>query len=328
MGSTIEERYKRTLSKGENDSISTEDALRLILGGATEAANLKATMRFSSRGNDFADARARAKSLFDREYGGTNRHSSEASVQPVSEMSNALAKALLSLKSASFTRIVRIDAVAEAKLGTTGRSSIPRTFPSVQDLLQLGIFGPDRGELFRLFLKAPPSLSPSNVRIKACSEHDHGHGVSLILPPTSSGRTASGNIDPSAATAPVEVSLSDQVIGQLKDVAKEGFSFVEYFSEQSWEGKDEGGVSMNVAEKFPLATVVSITESSHSAEDQMAVLKARANGMVALGRGPEQKVHPKGANNVICHTKIDKALLGKVYESPEMFRYQLFSLPL
>ena len=296
---------------GMGSSFSSEDALRLILGGATKAANMKATMRFTSRGNDFAYAKTRAKYLFDREYG---QNGAKTSL----DMSHALAKAITSLKSASFTRIIRIDAQAAAQLEKNegGRGLLPLTFPSVRDLLQLGISGADRGELFRLYLQAPTSLQPSQVRIKACSEHDHGHGVSLILPPTAGGASGAG------------VSLSSQVLAQLRDVAEEGFSFVEYFSEQSWNGQDQGGVSLRVAERFPLSTVVSITESSHSADAQMSALKARAKGMAALGRGPERSTHPKGANNVVCHTKIDKTLLGKVYESPEMFRYQLFSLPL
>ena len=129
MGSSIEERYKSVVPDSKETSLSSEDALRLILGGATKAANLKATMRFTSSGNDFADAKAKAKYLFDREYGDNGIKSSSSSSSSSSpsmssfDMSHALAKAITSLKSASFTRIIRIDAVAAAQLGKNGEGS-------------------------------------------------------------------------------------------------------------------------------------------------------------------------------------------------------------
>lgn len=79
------------------------------------------------------------------------------------------------------------------------------------------------------------------------------------------------------------------------------FSVVEYNS-------GAGALSLNLARKFPEATIVSVEQSPRLTDAHLA----------AVMRGEHN-------NNIICRREVDKTLASDLRESPEFFRYQILT---
>lgn len=327
-GTALEKEYKMIMEQDDSlrnptDDQPPHDIFKAIFGSAANTAGFKATLRFTSQNNEFAKSTLNARIHRNRQ-----RRQDKASDDIPKEYydpQNELHRALDMMKQSPFTRILRVDISSwAAKQGTSTkeehRPSYP-LLPNVFSLLQLGVTGTDRARIFRQYVRVPHHFTSSNVLVSPLSLA--GDSISLHL------------LDPTDLRLKEVPRYSHEaVLDALEDTAMTGFSFVEFFGDRSWEEGRNKGLSMLVADKYPLATVLSISDSQEFTNVQMNTLEEYSNGLPALGRTSynlsysNQVERIRGANTLICKTAIDADIFNDIYESPEMFRYQVFSLPL
>ncbi len=209
-----------------------------------------------------------------------------------------------------------------------------RTGVSLYTLLHLDIIHSMRADLFRMYLQLPlhlitqnmkedVKLLPINIRYSTDESLSIMQGISKghLIYYGKDGRSYSSNnlLHNSGKTKDVREDTILSEMGKIDIDTGAGpgrFSYVEYFS-------GNGKLSIALARAHPLATVISIEHNKAAVKRHLKRLRKLAKDKSAIAKLNQNAPADIAANNMVCRTKVDHALLKKVYESPEFFRYQI-----
>jgi len=175
---------------------------------------------------------------------------------------------------------------------------------SLYSLLHLGVVPKVRAELFRLYMQMEVSyddhddkeylIAPWNVRYHMGAGGGYLLSDDLVKKHRWKDPNADSRFEPIAA----EISAVEAVKQRRRDRGR--FSFIEWHS-------GVGSLSVDIAQRFPQATVVSVTDSELGAAEHLETLEAL-----------------NITNNRVCsNSDIGYSLLSTTYESPEFLRFQV-----
>jgi hypothetical protein len=224
------------------------------------------------------------------------------------------------------TTVFRVEAIGDPLLfeGTPAAAMSDRTRPtdlgaSAYTLLHLGLTAQPRRQLLKLYIELPlwsvdaqriNSVVPWTLfmSLRGISEKTlSGHYV--LSSDRGQSSLVSSSLGDYASTSDRERAkllwhiLSTELASHRGDLAGGKFSFVEHNS-------GYGYVSSRLAKRYPNATVVSIEEDILKVKYHVKYLESLSvENNAVCGKSPE-------TNNEIA---------GNVYDSPEFFRYQLYS---
>jgi hypothetical protein len=246
-------------------------------------------------------------------------------------------------------RIVRIDSKPWAKRGSS-KESIPTAYNhegvSVYALRRFGMIPLQTASIFRLFMKLPfhkiEKEEGTSAVIAPWNTYYHGSGGGyrgafprvLVTFGTTGNAYEAYNVpeneeaeeDAEKLVDPRWATISQQMTPE--DVGSKGeFSYLEVNS-------GSGLLSLALAEKYPAATILSLESEKGNVEAHLKRIKSLGQSRIndaGSNQGADQSdkelrddLAKVAANNWVCNTEVDLALLQKLYESPEFIRWLVF----